>query len=268
MTPICGSSLGDAYFHDGAVAGIEEPLRRAAEALNRALALDSTLNVEPMIHLLQIAEMERDTATVRRLINRIPEDEPRSALRRLQAGAVLGDSAMLIAARQEFDSTGNGIDQLLLDAELFGIAIQEAERSAAVYLKRSRPGPGALLAGPQHFRLLSTVGSARRGRGRARPVGSQGGHPDIAPRTRCAPAGYHRHRYAYYGYVDTTAAVEAVARLAPSRRRPGGAGPGGARAIIRGYLHGGVVATGPWRHPDRASGDRASGGGGRPRGAA
>ena len=44
--------LGDAYFHDGGVAEVQEPLRRAAEALNRALALDSTLNVEPMIHLL------------------------------------------------------------------------------------------------------------------------------------------------------------------------------------------------------------------------
>ena len=119
-------NLGDAYVHDGALSGVEEPFRRAAEAFNRALALDSTLNVEPMEHLLPIAGMERDTATVRRLINRIPEDEPGSALRRLQAGAVLGDSAMLIAARQEFDSTGDGIDQLLTDAELFGIATQEA----------------------------------------------------------------------------------------------------------------------------------------------
>ena len=70
--------LGDAYVHAGAMAGVEEPLRRAAEALNRALALDSTLNVEPMIHLLQIAGMERDTATVRRLITRIPEEGPRA----------------------------------------------------------------------------------------------------------------------------------------------------------------------------------------------
>ena len=121
-------NLGDAYFHDGALAGVEEPRRRAAAALNRALALDSTVNVEPMIHLLQIAEEERDTATLRRLINRMPKGAPKSALRRLQAGAVLGDSAMLIAARQEFDSTGDGIDKLLLDAELFEIAIPEAER--------------------------------------------------------------------------------------------------------------------------------------------
>ena len=50
---------------------------------------------------------------------------------------------MLIAARQAFDSTGNGIDQLLLDAQLFGIAMREAERSAALFLKRSRTEPSA-----------------------------------------------------------------------------------------------------------------------------
>ena len=80
--------LGDAYFHVGALAGVEEPLRRAAAALNRALALDSTLNVEPMFHLLEIAGIERDTATVRRLIKRVPDGGTSSALLRLQAGAV------------------------------------------------------------------------------------------------------------------------------------------------------------------------------------
>ncbi len=133
-------NLGDAYVHDGALAGVEEPFRRAAEAFNRALALDSTLNVEPMEHLLPIAGMERDTATVRRLINRMPEDEPGSALRRLQAGAVLDDSAMLAAARVEFDSTGD-VSRLLEEAQTFGFPIQEAERRAAVFLKRSTSRP-------------------------------------------------------------------------------------------------------------------------------
>ena len=203
--------LGDAYFHDGGLAGVEEPLRRAAEALNRALALDSTLNVEPMIHLLQIAEMERDTATVRRLINRIPKDGPRSALRRLQAGAVLGDSAMLIAARQEFDSTGNGIDQLLLDAELFGIAMQEAERSAAVYLRRSRPGLGAFWGSSTFsFSINSWVGLPQR-----RPHSPSWAHRKPCGHSCAAKCwrlrGNHRPRDVRV-YGDTTAAVEALAR--------------------------------------------------------
>jgi eukaryotic-like serine/threonine-protein kinase len=205
-------NLGDAYFHDGALAGVEEPRRRAAEALNRALALDSTLNVEPMIHLLQIAEMDRDTATVRRLINRVPEDAPGSALRRLQAGAVLGDSAMLIAARQELDSTADGIDMLLLDAELFGIAIQEAERSAAVFLKRST-------SGPNRFRGIFSIFGFYQQLGR--PAAAAAALAHLGPLETRPPWPLLRIiMTSHYGYVDSTDAAEAVARLAPSADGP------------------------------------------------
>jgi serine/threonine-protein kinase len=200
-------NLGDAYFHDGALAGVEEPYRRAAEALNRALALDSTLNVEPMIHLLQIAEMDRDTATVRRLINRIPEAAPRSALRRLQAGAVLGDSALLIAARQEFDSTGDGIDQLLLDAELFGIATQEAERGAAAFLKRSRSASnpfGGIFSIFGFYQQLGRPAAAAAALARLGPLEARPSWPLLRIIVT-----------AHYGYVDSTDAAVALARLAP-----------------------------------------------------
>ena len=211
-------NLGDAYFHDGALAGVEEPLRRAAEALNRALALDSILNVEPMIHLLQIAEMDRDTATVRRLINRMPEDAPRSALRRLQAGAVLGDSALLIAARQEFDNTGDGIDVLLLDAELFGIATQEAERRAAVFLKRPT-------SGPNWFGIFSIFGFYQE---LGRPAAAAAALAHLGPMDAWPPWPLLRIiQTAYYGYLDSTDAAEAVARLAPSADGPVAQGPAG-----------------------------------------
>jgi tetratricopeptide (TPR) repeat protein len=205
-------NLGDAYFHDGALVGVEEPLQRAAEALNRALALDPTLNVEPMIHLLQIVEIDRDTATVRRLINRMPEDAPLSALRRLQAGAVLGDSALLIAARQEFDSTGDGIDQLLGDAELFGIAIQEAERSAAVFLKRSTSGPNRFWGIFSIFGFYQQLG---------RPAAAAAALAHLGPLEAGPPWPLLRIiMTSHYGYVDSTDAAEAVARLAPSADGP------------------------------------------------
>ncbi|HEX5574737.1 MAG TPA: protein kinase family protein, partial [Gemmatimonadales bacterium] len=211
--------LGDAYFHDGGVAEVEEPLRRAAEALNRALALDSTLNVEPMIHLLEIAEMERDTATVRRLINRIPNADPWSALRRLQAGAVLGDSAMLIAARQAFDSAGNGIDQLLLDAQLFGIAMQEAERSAAVFLKRSRPELGAFWRVDDVFVFYQQLGRPAAATAAVAQLGQKEAIPTLVRRERAVRillGDIIVHTiYGYYRDADTTAAVEALAHLAP-----------------------------------------------------
>jgi serine/threonine-protein kinase len=202
-------NLGDAYFHVGALAGVEEPLRRAAEALNRALALDSTVNVEPMFHLLQIASMDRDTATVRRLIERVPDGGTSSALLRLEAGAVLGDSAMLARARQEFD-TGDDIGQLLVDAELFGIAIQEAERSASLYLKRSRPGSDAFWPIFDVFRFYQELG---------RPAAATAALAQLDPK-KVVPeillgSIIVQTLYGYYGSVDTTAAVDAVARLAP-----------------------------------------------------
>ena len=204
-------NLGDAYFHDGAPAGVEEPLRRAAEALKRALALDSTLNVEPMIHLLQIAEMERDTATVRRLINRIPEGAPWNALLRLEAGAVLGDSAMLAAARPEFDSTGD-VSQLLLDAQVFGFAVQEAERSAAVFLKRSTSRPNRLRG------IVSTFGFYQQ---LGRPTAAAAALAHLGPREAMPRFVLGMIIvYSLHGYGDTTAAVEAVARLAPSADGP------------------------------------------------
>ena len=201
-------NLGDAYFHDGALAGVEEPYHRAAEALNHALALDSTLDVEPMIHLLQIAEMDRDTATVRRLINRMPADAPKSALRRLQAGAVLGDSAMLIAARQEFDSTGDGIDLLLLDAELFGIAIPEAERGAAAFLKRSTLAPPDPSSG-----FFSIFGFYQQ---LGRPAAAAAALAHLGPLRARPPWPLLRIIVtAHYGYLDSMDAAAAVTRLAP-----------------------------------------------------
>jgi serine/threonine-protein kinase len=207
-------NLGDAIFHDGAVAEVEEPFRRAAEAFNKALALDSTLNVEPMIHLLQIAGMERDTAMVRRLINRFPNDAPRIALRRLQAGAILDDRAMLAAARAAFDSTDDTGDlvRLLGDAQVFGIAIPEAERSAALVLTRLRPGSARLGQVLSAYRLYHQLG---------RPAAAAAALAHLGPEEATSiQAMQHIILAGLYRYGDTTAAAEAVARLAPSADGP------------------------------------------------
>jgi serine/threonine-protein kinase len=64
--------LGDMYFHQGALLGVDAPLEKAASAFRRALELDSsalktTPYAEPLEHLFEIAAEEGDTATVRRL---------------------------------------------------------------------------------------------------------------------------------------------------------------------------------------------------------
>ncbi len=199
-------NLGDAYFHNGARVGVEEPLRRAAEALNRALALDTTLNVEPMIHLLQIAMIERDTTTVRRLLDRFPEDAPGNAVRRLLAAVVLGDSTMLAAARSEVDSSGD-MAALLSDAQLFGFGIQEAERVVPLYLKRLR-AQGETWGPLTVFSFYQNLG---------RPAAAAAAIAQIVP-SRDTPVWppFVAIAMALRGGGDTTAAAEAAARLAPS----------------------------------------------------
>ena len=64
--------LGDMYYHQGALLGVDEPLEKAAAAFRRALELDSsavktTPYAEPLEHLFELAAEEGDTATVRRL---------------------------------------------------------------------------------------------------------------------------------------------------------------------------------------------------------
>jgi eukaryotic-like serine/threonine-protein kinase len=71
--------LGDAYYHNGALVGLQDPVRLAAEAFHRGWAIDSAAGAdsltpgrsaivaEPLTHMVEIAQMMRDTASVRRL---------------------------------------------------------------------------------------------------------------------------------------------------------------------------------------------------------
>ncbi|HSA57613.1 MAG TPA: serine/threonine-protein kinase [Gemmatimonadaceae bacterium] len=56
--------LGDEYFHQGAVLGIDDAMMRAESALERAVALDSSVS-GPIEHLLLIAALQGDTAKLR-----------------------------------------------------------------------------------------------------------------------------------------------------------------------------------------------------------
>jgi eukaryotic-like serine/threonine-protein kinase len=72
--------LGDSYYHWGGLVGVDEPLRRAEEAFHRGWALDSSFAsdsmlperspvfAEPLTHMVELAQVRRDTAEVRRLV--------------------------------------------------------------------------------------------------------------------------------------------------------------------------------------------------------
>jgi tRNA A-37 threonylcarbamoyl transferase component Bud32/tetratricopeptide (TPR) repeat protein len=195
--------LGDAYFHAGTMAGIDDPFGRAAESLRRAMALDTALNVEPMLHLMQVAALEGDTATVRDLVSRIPHD-PSTVLNRLEAGVLLGDSAMIRAARRHTDSAAY-LQQLLLDAQVFRVAIGEAERAAALFLERARPGPDQAQVVINLMTFYHQLG---------RPAAAAEalawiGPPEHAP----PPVMMILIPMAALGYLDEAAGAAAVARL-------------------------------------------------------
>ena len=58
--------LGDHLFHWGAFIGLTDAHPRAAAAFRRALEVDSTIFVEPLLHLAHISALEGDTAALRR----------------------------------------------------------------------------------------------------------------------------------------------------------------------------------------------------------
>jgi serine/threonine-protein kinase len=72
--------LGDAYYHYGLLAGLDDPLRLAAKAFRRGWVLDSMsgtdsltpahspIFAEPLAHMVEIAQVKGDTGSVRRLV--------------------------------------------------------------------------------------------------------------------------------------------------------------------------------------------------------
>jgi tetratricopeptide (TPR) repeat protein len=135
--------LGDLYWHWGAALGIPRSRALAAAAFRRAIALDSSIartspSAEPLVHLFQIAAIEGDTATVRRLGNpaAFRDSVPNSF--RWRMAWVFHDSATLDTLRRHFD--------LMSDATLTGIItrsiedglpMDDADRAAAVLVARA-----------------------------------------------------------------------------------------------------------------------------------
>ena len=72
--------LGDTYYHVGMNGGVDDPLELAAEAFQRGWELDSAsasdslaaarspIFAEPLAHMVEIAQVKGDTASVRRLV--------------------------------------------------------------------------------------------------------------------------------------------------------------------------------------------------------
>ena len=98
--------MADHLFHSGALLGIDAPLARSEAAFRRSLELDPQ-QAGVLQHLIQIAAWRGDTAEVRALWDdyrgRVTDPAVRFKDEWL-VGQILGDSALLRAAWQHFDT--------------------------------------------------------------------------------------------------------------------------------------------------------------------
>jgi len=132
--PDLWTQLGDKYFHGGALAGVNRANDSAAWALERAMALDTLPNVEPTIHLIQIAEAQRDTARIRLLLNRFPDQHDKDLL----VGVALHDTAMIALAKRNIEKGPGWAYMIMMDAQLFGIGLEEAEWALPLWLSNAK----------------------------------------------------------------------------------------------------------------------------------
>lgn len=199
--------LGELYFHEGAALRLEAPHRWAARAMERAIALDSTF-AAPLVHRIDVAAMEGDTATVRRLGARFDQLDSSGDLApyvRWRVATSLGDSAMLLRVR-------TGLRQMpvasLWEIENIGqldaIGLEDVERVAAVLRQRG--------AGSERWLSLTYVYSLALNRGRPESALAVLAALDVA-----APAGHSTLRAhvleGVFGDGDSMAAAHSVEEL-------------------------------------------------------
>jgi tetratricopeptide (TPR) repeat protein len=205
--------LADLLFHEGRVFDAEDSWNRAARGFARALALDSTFS-SPLSHLVDLAVVDHDTASLRALsalyLSRNPRADDANYVRwRLVTG--VGDTSGQAAVRARFGQLDYRTLWAIAHVGQFdGIALEDAERA---------------------IELLPSRAETREDRGfalnAARVFALNRGRPEAASRATAALRSYdtpvNPHRSLYYSVLDalywggdTAAAALAVRQLAIS----------------------------------------------------
>ncbi len=132
--------LGDHFYHGGALAGYDAPLKRAATDFRRALDLDSSY-AEPLLHLFDLSAAEGDTASVRRLGNialTADSGSDDADYVRWQLAYRLRDTASLARIRGRFDQLSRkNLLSIFERSQETGARLDDARRAVAVLLKRA-----------------------------------------------------------------------------------------------------------------------------------
>ena len=204
--------LGDEYFHFGAILGVDSPTARARDAFRRSLALDSATAVyrtyaEPLLHLVQIAFINRDTSTLRGLVAtalKADSTADNAGFHQWVVATASGDSAAIAAVRNRFTRMSPySLIEIVNNSQELGIGWEDAQRAVA-----------SLQAGP-HMRgrdeepwTLAHILALNRGRPRDALAGTK-------------PTAEHESREDLHGRVlealywdgDTAAGAAAVGEL-------------------------------------------------------
>ena len=218
--------LGDVYFHEGFYLQIESTRRRAAEAFRRSVALDS--GTAPLGHLIDVAVLADDSATVRRLGSLyLARDSSGELLGfyRWRIAEGLHDEPALAALRAQYRQMRlPSLWRIMNYAALDGRRMEDAE-SAAVAI-RATAGRGS-----DWQRSKTYLHAFEINRGHPAKALGDTARPDedeYAPHT----ALYERVLDALYGDGDRVNGGQAARELARLTERPV---PGGseARAIAQ-----------------------------------
>ena len=235
--------LGDAYFHNGALVDLHDPLRLAADAFQRGWAIDSAngsdslsptrspIVAEPVTHMVEIAQMQGDTAAVRRLVAtarlRADSTSGGASYLRWHRAVALGDSARRAfwADSQRIDPSAWG--QVAGFMTWTGVGTQDLLRATdrdARYVEAEHPGE-----------ISSAHASALLNGGRPREARRVLHTDDTSTGNLVGQI----HTTLYWG-GDTTAAADAARRLAPVAGTAGRRGQGGRAQISA------ICALGTW----------------------
>jgi tetratricopeptide (TPR) repeat protein len=164
--------LGDQYFHNGALVGLEEPLQSAAYAFERGWALDSAsatngsgaerspVLAEALNHMVEIAQINGDAAGVRRLVAlglAVDSTGKRGTYLRWHRAVTLGSAARrefwADTARLDADATG-GISEFI---QWSGVAAEDLLRATRLDTRRNEgQSPGSI--GSTHASTLLNGG--------------------------------------------------------------------------------------------------------------
>jgi tetratricopeptide (TPR) repeat protein len=200
--------LGEGFYYDGDLLGMNNALPRAGQALQHALAIDPSYGPAKRMLALLLAR-QRDTVALRHLVDQGAMRDTSDALNvfvRWRVAQALGDARELARVRAEFDQApSDALRNIAMTGQFDGIAVQDGDRAIAILQKRNLSDAELSdLALARHSRALN-AGDYAGALAITRELGSY--QPALHPQLRL------RILDALYSRGDRTAASSAVAEL-------------------------------------------------------